>query len=220
MTAALGYEFYDFCGGENCSKIIDLANKMIERYKGDRTNLYKEMEEMENEFKDKEEYIDHLRKKRSDLEKEVRFLKDKVESKNEDLVKAHNDVMEAKFKVIEQEEISKKIIAKLKEETQVFAKKVEISNKVIAALNNNPKIKIECGSHTDCRGSKSYNRKLSERRAKSTAKYIQKSISNPERVTYKGYGEDEPAKDNNCSCRKCSSEEHQKNRRSEFLIVK
>ena len=109
MIAALGYEFYDFCGGENCSKIIDLANKMIERYKGDRTNLYKEMEEMEKEFKDKEEYIDHLRKKRSDLEKEVRFLKDKVERKNEDLVKADNDVMEAKFKVVEQEEIITKL---------------------------------------------------------------------------------------------------------------
>ena len=146
MTAALGYEFYDFCGGENCSKIIDLANKMIERYKGDRTNLYKEMEDMEKEFKDKEEYIDHLRKKRSNLEKEVRFLKDKVERKNEDLVKADNDVMEAKFKVVEQEEISKKIIAKLKEESQVFTKKVDISNKVIAALKsevNNLKDSLE-----------------------------------------------------------------------------
>ena len=108
MKATLGYEFYDFCGGEECSKIISLANKMIERYKGDRTNLYKEMEEMENEFKDKEEYIDHLRKKRSDLEKEVRFLKDKVENKNEDLVKADNEVMEAKFKVVEQEKFQRK----------------------------------------------------------------------------------------------------------------
>ena len=146
MTAALGYEYHDFCGGEQCSKIISLANKMIERYKGDRTNLYKEMEEMEKEFKDKEEYIDHIRKKRSDLEKEVRFLKDKVESKNEDLVKADNEVMEAKFKVVEQEEISKKIITKLKEENQVFTKKVEISNKVIATLKyevNNLKDNME-----------------------------------------------------------------------------
>ena len=114
MATSLGYERFDFCGGEKCFKLIDMANKMIERYKGDKTNLYKEMEEMEKEFKDKEEYIDHLRKKRSDLEKEVRFLKDKVERKNEDLVKADNDVMEAKFKVVEQEEISKEIITKLK----------------------------------------------------------------------------------------------------------
>ena len=32
-------------------------------------------------FKDKEEYIGPLRKKRSDLEKEVRFLKDKWKEK-------------------------------------------------------------------------------------------------------------------------------------------
>ena len=64
MATSLGYEFYDFCGGEKCSEIIDLAKKMIKRYKGDKTNLCKEMEEMEKDFKDKEEYIDHLRKKR------------------------------------------------------------------------------------------------------------------------------------------------------------
>ena len=136
MATLLGYEYYEFCGGEKCLKIIDLAKKMIERYKGDKTNLYKEMEEMEKEFKDKEEYIDHLRKKRSDLEKEVRFLKDKVERKNEDLVKADNDVMEAKFKVVEQEEI----ITKLKEGSKVLTKKVEISNKVIAELKGEVKI--------------------------------------------------------------------------------
>ena len=80
MATSLGYEFYDCCGGEKCSEIINLAKKMIERYKGDKPNLYKEMEEMER-FKDKEEYIGPLRKKRSDLEKEVRFLKDKWKEK-------------------------------------------------------------------------------------------------------------------------------------------
>ena len=81
MATSLGSEYFDFCGGEKCFKLIDMANKMIERYKVDKTNLYKEMEDMEKEFKDKEEYIDHLRKKRSDLEKEVRFFKEKVERK-------------------------------------------------------------------------------------------------------------------------------------------
>jgi outer membrane protein OmpA-like peptidoglycan-associated protein len=89
-------------------------------------------------------------------------------------------------------------------------------NKVIAALNNNPKIKVECGAHTDCRGPKGYNKGLSQRRAKSTAKYIKKKISNPERVTFKGYGESQPASD--CSCKKCSTEQHQLNRRTEFII--
>ncbi|MAO32095.1 MAG: hypothetical protein CL824_01190 [Crocinitomicaceae bacterium] len=94
--------------------------------------------------------------------------------------------------------------------------KVEL-DKVIAALNDNPNIKVECGAHTDCRGPKGYNRGLSERRAKSTAKYIKKKISNPERVTFKGYGESQPATD--CSCKKCSTEQHQLNRRTEFIII-
>ena len=62
------------------------------------------------------------------------------------MVKADNDVMEAKFKVVEQEEISKKKIAKLKEEIKVLTKQVEISNKVITALKvevNNSKDIVE-----------------------------------------------------------------------------
>ena len=94
--------------------------------------------------------------------------------------------------------------------------KIEL-DKVITALNNNPNIKVECGAHTDCRGPKGYNKGLSERRAKSTAKYIKKKISNPERVTFKGYGESQPATD--CSCKKCSTKQHQLNRRTEFIII-
>ena len=81
MTTSPGYDLFDFCGGEKCSKQIDMANKMIERYKDDKTKLYRELNCMEGEFKEKEEYIDHLRKKRSDLEKDVRNLKEKIETK-------------------------------------------------------------------------------------------------------------------------------------------
>ena len=49
MATQLGYEYYEFCGGEKCLKIIDLAKKMIERYKGDKTNLYKEIFHTSNE---------------------------------------------------------------------------------------------------------------------------------------------------------------------------
>ena len=84
-------------------------------------------------------------------------------------------------------------------------------------LAGRKRVMCECGAHTDCRGPKGYNRGLSERRAKSTAKYIKKKISNPERVTFKGYGESQPATD--CSCKKCSTEQHQLNRRTEFIII-
>ena len=42
-------------------------------------------------------------------------------------------------------------------------------NKIVKLLNENPAIIIELGSHTDCRGKKSYNEGLSDRRAKSSA---------------------------------------------------
>ena len=45
-----------------------------------------------------------------------------------------------------------------------------------------PGMVIELGSHTDCRGSDEYNLYLSDRRAKSSAAYIQR-----ESITQRGY---------------------------------
>lgn len=95
-------------------------------------------------------------------------------------------------------------------------------NKIVIIMNDNPAIKIELGSHTDCRGSQAYNMSLSDRRAKSSAEYIQQRISNPNRIYGKGYGESKLV--NHCECEgnktvNCSEEEHQANRRTEFRIV-
>jgi outer membrane protein OmpA-like peptidoglycan-associated protein len=95
-------------------------------------------------------------------------------------------------------------------------------NKIVQIMNDNPTIKIELGSHTDCRSSFDYNMKLSDRRAKSSADYIQKRITNPERIYGKGFGESILV--NDCECEgkvksKCSEEEHQANRRTEFKII-
>ena len=96
-------------------------------------------------------------------------------------------------------------------------------DKIVVIMNENPDIKIELGSHTDCRASYSYNMKLSDRRAKSSAQYIRERISTPERIYGKGYGESKLV--NDCGCEgdivsDCSEEEHQLNRRTEFVIVK
>lgn len=95
-------------------------------------------------------------------------------------------------------------------------------DKIVKIMNENPTIKIELGSHTDCRASKSYNMRLSQRRAVSSANYIKKRITNPERIYGKGYGETQLL--NGCECEgnvksDCSDEEHQLNRRTEFRIV-
>lgn len=99
--------------------------------------------------------------------------------------------------------------------------KIEL-DKIVKILNDNPKIKIELGSHTDCRNSKAYNQELSQRRAKNSAAYLKTRITNPARVSYKGYGETKLI--NHCECEgtkiiECSEEEHQLNRRTEFRIV-
>lgn len=96
-------------------------------------------------------------------------------------------------------------------------------DKIVKIMNENPTLVIELGSHTDCRATKAYNAKLSDRRAKSSAAYIKARISNPRRIYGKGYGESQLV--NNCACEgegesECSEEDHQANRRTEFKIVK
>ena len=86
-------------------------------------------------------------------------------------------------------------------------------------MNDYPEMVVELGSHTDSRGSDSYNRKLSDRRAKSSAKYIKAHITDPSRIYGKGYGESKLI--NKCSNGvKCTDQEHQDNRRTEFIIIK
>ena len=86
-----------------------MAYKTIDRYNEYKTKLYRELECMVEDFGEKEKYIEHLRKKRSDLEKEVRYLKEKIVRKNDDILKVGNKVMEAKYKVLKQEQTSNRI---------------------------------------------------------------------------------------------------------------
>jgi outer membrane protein OmpA-like peptidoglycan-associated protein len=90
-------------------------------------------------------------------------------------------------------------------------------NELTATLQDNPKIKIELSSHTDCRGNDAYNQTLSQKRAESVVQYlISKGIA-PERLEAKGYGESNPIA--LCDCKKCTEEEHQKNRRTAFKVI-
>jgi outer membrane protein OmpA-like peptidoglycan-associated protein/tetratricopeptide (TPR) repeat protein len=89
--------------------------------------------------------------------------------------------------------------------------------KILDVMVENPTIKINIKSHTDSRASFEYNDQLSERRAKSTLEWLIKNGIDAGRLTAKGYGERELV--NKCSDDvPCSEEEHQANRRSEFII--
>ncbi|MCG2612590.1 OmpA family protein [Flavobacterium sp. SM15] len=90
-------------------------------------------------------------------------------------------------------------------------------NKLVKVMNDNPTMEILVKSHTDSKGSASYNLRLSEQRAQSTVQYlISKGIAK-NRVSGKGFG----STVQKIACgTNCTEEEHAQNRRSEFIIVK
>ncbi|QDO93279.1 OmpA family protein [Formosa sediminum] len=89
--------------------------------------------------------------------------------------------------------------------------------KILEALNQYPNLKLEIRSHTDSRGSDAYNMKLSARRAQSTLDYLVSKNIDPIRLTAIGLGETQLV--NKCSNGvDCTAEEHEDNRRSEFII--
>jgi peptidoglycan-associated lipoprotein len=96
-----------------------------------------------------------------------------------------------------------------------------ILDTLVMTLNKYPNVRIELGSHTDCRADSSYNINLSQRRADSAVAYIISKGIDSLRIVSKGYGENQLV--NGCACegpneaiqgRKCSEEEHQLNRRT------
>lgn len=90
--------------------------------------------------------------------------------------------------------------------------------KIVAVMNQYPSMKIDVRSHTDSRQTAKYNIALSERRAKATIDWLIKNGIAKNRLTGKGYGETQLV--NRCSDdMDCSEEEHQLNRRSEFIVL-
>lgn len=96
--------------------------------------------------------------------------------------------------------------------------KIELE-KIVKLMAKFPNLTIEISSHTDCRGSKLYNQILSQKRAKASLKYIKSKISNPKRIYGSGYGESNLLDKCICKTSTCSKEQHQMNRRTEFVII-
>ncbi len=90
-------------------------------------------------------------------------------------------------------------------------------NKLADVLLQNPGIRIQLGSHTDCRGNDGYNQELSQRRAQSAVEYLITKGINEDRLTARGFGEAQPAA--NCACARCTESEHQTNRRTTFTVL-
>jgi OmpA-OmpF porin, OOP family len=109
-----------------------------------------------------------------------------------------------------------------------------ILDRLIEFLELNDNLKIEIRSHTDERGSDTYNMKLSQGRAKSVVDYLISKGIPAERLVAKGYGETTPAEVpdengkmvtltpayiNGLTDKNKQEEYHQRNRRTAFFVL-
>ena len=97
---------------------------------------------------------------------------------------------------------------------------LELDKIVDLMQNKYPDMVIRIESHTDSRGTMSYNDKLSIDRANSTYDYLISKGIDPSRITaHEGYGERRLT--NGCEDgSKCEEDQHQLNRRTQFIVVK
>lgn len=86
-------------------------------------------------------------------------------------------------------------------------------DRLIKLLTDIPTLKIEISGHTDNVGAATYNKTLSESRAKAVVDYLVKNGIAASRLTYKGYGFDQPIAANDTEAGR------QLNRRTEFKVL-
>jgi outer membrane protein OmpA-like peptidoglycan-associated protein len=90
--------------------------------------------------------------------------------------------------------------------------------KIADIMKEYPQMNIDVRSHTDSQYASEYNQKLSQKRAESTRDWLINQCIAPERLKASGYGESKLI--NVCADGIiCTEEQHQENRRSEFIII-
>ena len=90
-------------------------------------------------------------------------------------------------------------------------------NELANTLLQNPTIRVQMASHTDCVGKASYNQTLSQKRADSAVEYLITKGVESTRLQAKGFGKSSPATD--CLCSRCTDDERQANRRTTFSVI-
>lgn len=87
-------------------------------------------------------------------------------------------------------------------------------NSVVSIMKNYPNEKFHIAGHSDNSFTKEFNQTLSENRANNVKNYLISNGINANRLTSKGYGEDQPVQSNS------TLEGKSKNRRVEILLIK
>jgi outer membrane protein OmpA-like peptidoglycan-associated protein len=93
-------------------------------------------------------------------------------------------------------------------------------DEIVRMLNTYPAMEIELSAHTDSKGTTKYNQRLSEARATSVVAYLVSKGIDPSRLKAKGYGETMPIAPNKNDNGSDNPEGREKNRRTEFKVLK
>ena len=89
-------------------------------------------------------------------------------------------------------------------------------NEVKNILKHDTSLKLVVAGHADDRGDDSYNIELSKRRVQAVTKYLVAHGILRNRIIQRAYGESLPVVP--CYAVDCSEDDHQKNRRAEFVL--
>ena len=190
------------------------AEKELTKKGQEKLDLIKELEKETNRINDSIALSNKL-------EEEKRLLADQLEKEKEEARLAQ--IVKEKAREQERKDIQNAIDA-LKDIyfgfdlSNITSTSSKILDNLISILNKNSELVIEITSHTDSRGNDDYNKKLSERRLKSTLNYLFENGIAKERIVGGAYGEEKLTNecDNNT---KCFDNKHNKNRRSEIKII-
>jgi len=87
---------------------------------------------------------------------------------------------------------------------------------LVKILEHDRSLRLLIAGHADDRGEEDYNIRLSKRRVQAVTKFLVSNGIYKERIIQKAYGESLPAIP--CYAVNCSEDDHQKNRRAEFVL--
>ncbi|MFY0575664.1 OmpA family protein [Cystobacter fuscus] len=96
--------------------------------------------------------------------------------------------------------------------SDILPESFPLLDEVAKILNEHPElVRLRIGGHTDNRGTREFNIKLSQDRAEAVRRYLVERGVAPARLEAKGFGPDQPIATND------TAEGRQRNRRTEFI---
>ena len=116
-------------------KIADNQKQKLSDYREANSNLYSEIDDLESDVKEKDDFANKLSKKRNKLENEVKHLREQIEAKKEDILKM--DVVLNKQKVV-----SCSVVKALENKNEGLRDELESANMKIKSLGSDNKESI------------------------------------------------------------------------------